>query len=798
MRHIIYITIINLCFTSLGLSQKVELTPLYNTIGIKITEYGSADSCSILYKSSGEETWKSAFPPNKVVISGIDQWRGCLFLLQENSVYNIKITLWEGQTSTDLPILNSTTLLSPNITPTQNVKWVSPSGQGDFSKKNPGNITQLFSSKQVTFGTTIMLMDGIYKVSELRLTLSTDCTEGTPIILMAAQGAHPIVDGGVVINKTWTLHSTVPNLYFTSLPSNSNFSNICLLGNKALYPYPALYPDLDAGKYNLKTLNFGYDGFVRNENYIWIKTQEGINPNDSTVTVSNANRFITITGNYTSAYLKVKGITFQHFGKPNNVNLEILPDLGIVVKADKALVFDIRAVNHILFDSCNFKYNNGTLRFNYTCNDITIEHCTFKEEIGKWTHAMIKKSNNYTVTEHASWARQLESEAIFLAQGKSIVIRNNLFDGSNSGIEGDINTGLHEDIDINDNLFTDNYDALECDGLWTNIRVWNNEMIRPMSAISAAPPAIGPRYFYRNVFHGMKGRRNEADDTPFKGCDNDKNIPVSNSVGLKTNIGVNATLKGDLFFINNTFHAIDSLGFIFTPWTSEWRKAIFINNSYSHANGTLFHYMNLASKDQNSDFQLTSINDNYYSYKNSEPVARIRYINGQAACTQVNSVADLQSILSEISTSPNILISNPTHWNPEFSNMDKGRFELERNSPLIDAGIAIPGFYDFEGLRPDIGAKESKYTVATHLVPEQPIICKVYPNPTWEGINIEIAEENELHGILLNNEMGQIAFKSKDLTGNKYFINLNNVYEGVYFLTLYTRQGIVRTKIVKL
>lgn len=112
------------------------------------------------------------------------------------------------------------------------------------------------------------------------------------------------------------------------------------MGNKALYPYPALYPDQNAGKYNLKTLNFGYDGYVRNETNIWIKTAAGINPNDSVITVSDANRFMVISGNYTNAFLKVKGITFQHFGKPGNVRVEIQPDLSVVVKADKALVFD--------------------------------------------------------------------------------------------------------------------------------------------------------------------------------------------------------------------------------------------------------------------------------------------------------------------------------------------------------------------------------------------------------------------------------------------------------------------------
>ena len=141
MKKIIKVAILNLCFVTAAYSQKVELTPLYNSIGIRITDFSSYDSCSILYKASVEDDWRRAYPPNKVTISDIEQLRGSLFLLQENTAYDIKVVLWEGHTSIDLPILKSTTLVSPTITPTQNVKWVSPNGQGDYSKNKPGNIT---------------------------------------------------------------------------------------------------------------------------------------------------------------------------------------------------------------------------------------------------------------------------------------------------------------------------------------------------------------------------------------------------------------------------------------------------------------------------------------------------------------------------------------------------------------------------------------------------------------------------------------------------------------------------------
>ncbi|MBP6433031.1 MAG: hypothetical protein KA319_14825, partial [Ferruginibacter sp.] len=277
----------------------------------------------------------------------------------------------------------------------------------------------------------------------------------------------------------------------------------------------------------------------------------------------------------------------------------------------------------------------------------------------------------------------------------------------NSGIAGSYDRGLNEEVDIYENTFVDNFDAIECDGYWTNLRVWKNEIIRPMAGISAAPPLIGPRYFYRNVFYGMKGRRNERYDPHFIGC-----YPVSSNykgqaVGIKTNSGyAGKGIRGNLYFFNNTFFSSDTLGFVFTSWAGEWKKAVFINNIFAHENSYPIFYVNIANSPINSNFQIHSVTDDYFTYNPNSVIIKAKHIHGQYNCTEVNSVDILQSTLTKLSGSPNILIQNPLQTNPNFNLTKNNMFELNNNSSLINAGTIIPGFYDYQGSKPDIGAKE--------------------------------------------------------------------------------------------
>lgn len=764
-------------------AQTVELTPLYHTIGVKVTNISTSDSCQIEYKKTQSTNWLLGYPPDKISINTEELFRGSLFGLEENETYEVKITLFVGANSTTLAPLQGTTLASPNFNSTGNIKWVSPNGTGDYSQNNPGNLSSLFSSGQVSCGTTIVLKDGIYSTNNLQLTFNNSCTSGTPIILMAEAGATPVFDASTTITTSWTPHATIPNLYSTPTPPGTSHSNICILGNKALYPYPSVSANALLGNYNLSALNFGYDGFVRDENSVWINTNTGIDPNDSVVKVSNSFRFLTIYGNNNNAFLKVKGIEFRYYGKP------VLNSLGSSSDSYSATVFDFRNVHNVYFDSCRFVFNTSDLSFSNSCNHITVQNCSFKNDAGKWTHAMIKKSHDFVHlivgTISSSRARNVETAAIFLHESKSVVIRNNLFDGLNSGVESYFDIGLKEDVDVYNNLFVDNFDAVECDGLWTNLRVWENEILRPMSGISAAPPLIGPRYFYRNVIHGMQGRRNESDDPYFIACSPVSSNYMGQGIGIKTNSAYSGIIPpGNLYFFNNTFHASDTLGFVFTSWQAEWRKAVFRNNTYSHTVSHPFFYFDLANSPTNGDFQIASDHDNYISLNSNSAIVTVKHIHGQYQCTDIAAANDLQNTLSSISGSSFISIQNPLQQNPLFVSTSPGGFELASTSPLIDAGSQIPGFYDFNGNFPDMGAKE--YGSTNQILELDPFgqAISVFPNPSNAIFTLQLPHKSDLVTIRVFNYLGQEVLTVVNGTGQEYYLDLKNQKDGIYFIEI--------------
>ncbi len=413
---------------------------------------------------------------------------------------------------------------------------------------------------------------------------------------------------------------------------------------------------------------------------------------------------------------------------------------------------------------------------------------------------MLKKSNDNNVVVPTSKGRGVENSGIFTQSSKQSVIRNNYFDGSNSGVDSHISESINEEIDIYDNVFLDNFDAIECDGKWSNLRVWNNEIIRPMAGFSAAPPEIGPRYYYRNLVHEMRGRKNVELDPYFVACQPVGDNFHSQSVGLKTNSDAKNYEEGNMYLFNNTFHSDDSLGFTFTSWKAEWKKALFINNSYSHGISHPIFYFNLASTTVNSDFQISSNSENYYSFNDQSPIAVVKLIHGYYNCVDIHEVSDLQDVLSDISGSSKILILNPIQKNPDFSSLEIGGFELNYGSPLIDAGSIIPGFYDYEGDAPDIGAKESNYSLPTssRAITKPLEIVKIYPNPTSGSVIIDWQNEYQKAEIRIFNQTGSLIKNIQNVDKERPLkIDFSSLSNGMYILEIVVNETSTKHKLIK-
>ncbi len=798
------------------------LYPTINSIGFQINLDNTFDTdesshCIVEYReydATNQAVWREGFKGDRVKIGNKNQFRGSLFSLDPNTQYEVRLTILDT-----FPTLynsgplyaNTTTLNSLQINPTANLKWVTPNGTGSaYTQANPGNLKTLLTTGMATCGTTIYLMEGnpgeVYDNLDIAFNITQNCTEATPIQLIAAPGEQPVIDGGYYDPLTWTQDPSDPNLYSASLPSAASYTNLCMLDGEVLYPYPTLsltHSGIDTfylfNKYNLKDLNFNKNGFVRNHNTIWIKTTEGKDPNLSEVILSKSNKFLTIYGNNRNAHLQLEGLTIKNISKSVAYREGISPFYTLTQRVASAL--DLRNIHHVTISNCDFQYNNTDINFQQNCNNIVVQNCDIKNQYGLWSHAMRKKSRcdpepyflglsecSIYPDHPTAWGRNYERGAILLQDSRTVIIRRNTVDGTNSGVVGANTVSVIEEVDIYDNVFMNHGDAIENDDEWCNLRVWNNEIINSMAAFSIAPPKVGPRYFFRNTIHHMAGRINHTPDPYFAGCNPPSRTKYSAAVGIKTNSGYNTQQShGDsrLYFFNNTFHTEDDLGFVFTSRDSEWKEATFINNIFYDQTKHVAYFHGLANF---PDFQINFKRNNFYSANPSSPILIAKEIHGQYNCIDIENVSDIQNDLRTISGSYSIYCTESFQEDPLFTNTNNGGFELSPSSPSIDQGVVIKGFYDFAGSHPDLGAKEtglvSGYKTNTH---ENTLM--IYPNPTTDQVTIELANQLLRGKLSIYSSIGQ-ELHSEELSGlSQHVVLLDGLSPGLHIIQLKSIDG---------
>lgn len=729
-----------LCSTQDMDAQSMELHPLFHSLGVHVRGAGDADSCTIRYRLDAASDWQLLFPPDRVVIDGAVEYRGSLFPIDSGSTVDIQAGVWRQGAVQYLPVQTARTMTGMGMAENVATRYVAPQGSGtEYSRARPGSIATLFASGGPDCGTAIVLLAGVYAVRDLRLVLRRDCSASTPIVITADSGTVPVVEGGIRLEGGWMRVTGDSMMYGRALPSDAAYTTLCRLGDTLLYPYPSISSEPLMGGRCLSALTFGADGFVRDGQGIWIKTRAGTDPNTSVVTVSTASRFLTVEGNGHDAHLRISGIRFRNFAKP------VLMPFGSQVDAIPANVVDIRKTDDVRIEDCTFEYCSTPVGFSDTCSRSVIERCRFRDDAGKWTHAMIKTSQDHAhslfATIPSSRGRNVEQSGIFMEYGSGNVIRFCRFEGLNSGISSYFDTGSNEECDIYGNVFIDVFDAIECDGYWSNLRIWNNRFKGCMAAISAAPPLTGPRYIYRNVVHGMQGRRNERNDMYFEGCEPAGGSVMMQALMLKTNSGYSGGgAPGNLYVMNNTVHCADTLAFVLTSWRSEWRNAMFVNNLYSHESSVLFHYFDLGDTTVNRGFQLSSKNDDYFVHRDAAPAVRIEREYRMFDCTEVYDVGDVESVMRRISGSPNIHIERPMQKEPMFMDKARGDFRLSSQSPCIDAGSPIQGFSDHRGSAPDIGAEEYDSMNDDADGSSLPDVMTVVPHPADEILRIGVAD----------------------------------------------------------
>ncbi|MBO6515474.1 MAG: hypothetical protein JJ975_02890 [Bacteroidia bacterium] len=730
-------------YTTLLNAQVTTCSANYHSAAIRIDLPASWDSdlsseCKVEYRQDGQTTWLKAFEADLTEYGNTVSFRTSLFHLEPETKYFVRGVIIDQTPVLDSLIIQEQSFVTrtePYFPPTTHVFWVSPDGSGTaYTESTPGDLKTLLKSG-LSCGSTVLLKGGSYPAGDMTLNLYVDCDDKQPIIIRAAPNARPVIDGGYYSKLNWKQNTGDSLMYSATLPSEVAYTNLMVLNNQRLYPYSTVGSNAFLGNYHLTALNFGSDGFCRNANSIYLKTREGVDPDTAEVILSSQFRGLTIQGNGKNVFLRIKGLVFQHFGK-SRVDLSG----GYVANC-----LGIRNCNEVVLDSCEFRFNDVPLQFQGGCSNLTVQHCTFLDNIGDWSHAMIKKTvSNQNQLYPTSMGRSLENAGIHYSEGangsQNVVYRYNIIQGIGDGIGfRTLTTGIYN-MDFYQNSVSNCFDGVEFDGLFSNLKVWGNVLDSNVSSISIAPPRLGPAYFYRNTIHHTISRRNTKDDTYLVRCEPPSQYR-SQGVGIKSNIGDVVPDASRLHFVNNTFHSTDSNSFVQYLWDDEWKHIDFRNNIFYNPSNTLFFnngvYQSPGQLDTN--FQFSSASDCYYS--GNQPLLEIKEVHGQYNCEDVFDLDSLMAKWSGAMNTTSIRVQNALQLDPQFVDEAHDDFALISTSRLIENGEVVHGFYDFKGRAPDIGARESNIdsTSSVQLVSKPEPTVLLYPNPASTRVYTSMA-----------------------------------------------------------
>jgi hypothetical protein len=556
-----------------------------------------------------------------------------------------------------------------------------------------------------------------------------------------------------------------------------------MMDSTRLYPYAYLTPNsIDPSYPCLSNLNFDLSGFYRNANLVYIKTLDHKNPNNSQIVFSGHFSCLQVLGNRKNNYIYIKGITFKNYGK-GICNIDAF---GNPVSCYPSYGLYFERASHVLIDSCRFEYCNSPITFGHLSNENIVQNCSFLDGVGEWSHGAFKQTRDENVFEHGSFGRYLEYSSIHLFPDDTVqtgnIIRNNYVKGSIGGLVGERVTGFEgiEETDIYNNHVTYSYNGINADGGSVNTRIWGNEVDHCSVGLSFISALGGPNYIFRNSIHHIIERKNYHFDVFFMDCNNVLSSKIWGT-GVKLNATAATANPPEMFFINNTFHSNDSLGFCMYLWDHTWKKLFSRNNIfYSEGLSSLF----FDSPKNDTLYSFNSWNDCYFNKTNGK-IAIIQPTNGIAVCNSFIDGSGLESEFKHVSGSKDIsvrfeFVMNPNFVNPSFD------YHLKNNSYLVDQGMVIRGVNDdFKGGGPDIGAFEtdtSKGNGINSWKANSKHRLRVYPNPVINELNLTNYNASAPGSdFIIYNILGQKMLEGK-LSEMKTVINVSSFPAAVYFI----------------
>jgi len=396
---------------------------------------------------------------------------------------------------------------------------------------------------------------------------------------------------------------------------------------------------------DLQSLSWGVPGFYVNGVDLYVHLAGGADPNSATMVFSRFSNAFTVEQDY----IYFLDLTFRHY--------------GVGDCCPKALYFYNASDN--LVQGCTFAMNNLGIGIKYDSQRNVIQDNLFYDALFAWPWDAFYAGE----VPYGGGGIRFYSPA----DGRGTVIRSNtfhdFFDGFGACPES--TSAVTNETDVYNNLvYNSGDDGMETDGRCSNVRIWGNTFHDVLMGISLAPVYDGPVYAIRNLIYRTGAGNNDYSGSAFK-----------------FNSGYDQS--GPMYLFHNTGDAALS-----DPLSSgldikspgSWTLITARNNIWS---GTGFALSN-ANPDQPLDLDY----DNLYTTQPGELAWW-----SDLPDRHLNTLAELQAATGQELHGMNHL--------PGFADTASGDYTLADVSPLIDAGLVIPGINDdFVGAAPDVGAIE--------------------------------------------------------------------------------------------
>jgi len=336
--------------------------------------------------------------------------------------------------------------------------------------------------------------------------------------------------------------------------------------------------------------------------------------------------------------------------------------------------FAVNGASYVYFKDLTFRYYHtvdAALKFTHS-SCCRVEKCKFHindtdVHIGSGAKDLLIQDNDSDGGK-VNWDLGAMKEAWqfevsgFRGRGSSCgtVIRRNVLrnHGDGLGLMPSSNTDMH------DNLVQDCADdGVEVDSAVCNVRIWGNTFRRCYRGISLSPARHGPVYCIRNVCHGGP-----------KGW----NLFKIQARGA----------RGPMYLLHNTSYAAGGLNPCGAKGVLTWDCLYSRNNLYYTTSSGRWGaglVVDTASGPVDMDY------DNYFRAAR-DPL-------GQWNGGDAKTLAELQAASGQQ--------KHGLSADPKFLDPAEGQFTLQPGSPMIDAGVHIPGINDdYKGKAPDVGAFE--------------------------------------------------------------------------------------------